>query len=70
MTVHYGDPSLYPVGTYGWPGDYHDPRYPDPIPLKVEKKDKSKKPSTPSEQLPPPRRVGDPPSTAWLQPTG
>ena len=22
------------VGGYVWPGDYHDPRYPDPVPLK------------------------------------
>jgi hypothetical protein len=57
------------VGRYVWPGDYHDPRYPDPIPLKPAKGEKpgKDKPATPSELLPPPRRVAADAMAAWLQ---
>jgi hypothetical protein len=57
------------VGGYVWPGDYYDPRYPDPVPLKQAKDEKPKKdpPAAPSEMLPPPRRVAGGAMAAWLQ---
>ena len=57
------------VGGYVWPGDYHDPRYPDPIPLKKAKGEQPRKgkPAAPSEQLPPPRPVAADAMAAWLQ---
>jgi hypothetical protein len=57
------------VAGYAWPGDYHDPRYPDPIPLKQVKGElpRKEKPAVPSELLPRPRPVGGDALSAWLQ---
>ncbi|HET6573221.1 MAG TPA: hypothetical protein VFG68_06440, partial [Fimbriiglobus sp.] len=57
------------VAGYVWPGDYHDPRYPDPVPLKQAKSDppRNDRPAAPSEQLPRPRPVAGDALSAWLQ---
>jgi len=57
------------VGGHAWPGDYHDPRYPDPIPLKQAKGEQPRKdqPSAPSELLPRPRPIATDAISAWLQ---
>ncbi len=55
---------------YFWPGDYYDPRYPDPVPLKQAKNEQPRKERpaapAPSEQLPRPRPVGADAISAWL----
>jgi hypothetical protein len=59
------------VGGYVWPGDYHDPRYPDPVPLKQAKGEQPRKDKpAPSEQLPRPRPVAPDAMAAWLQRPG
>lgn len=56
------------VGGYVWPGDYHDPRYPDPVPLTPAKDKQPRKDApAPSESLPRPRPVAANAMAAWLQ---
>lgn len=59
------------VGGYVWPGDYHDPRYPDPVPLKQATGEQPRKGTrSPSEPLPPPRPVAADATAGWLQRPG